>query len=494
MITWTVDEAKERIPNRDAAWLKTNRKYYEGDHWQEGSGWTGPMLPDGHELREATISKLKKKFVFTNKIKQVVETHTAGVIGNMPKWSMSQQENNTDSTLAQTATRLLTTWLGQEQGIKRRSDDSLALCSPHDVMQQAVASLLTSKRGVLRLFISPSIIDEETGTIQPMTLDEAINHIYVQNPSSAQSSVYVDNQTMEIAGFYVYKIKDREFVEVVFPDTDEMGTPGITIQVIDDNEQSQEMHLPLTRLTIHEMEREIFVTDAMCSLQAALNKTLTMASLNLDSSGFLERIFLNADLAGEMETDPKTGKTRFVPKPLDVGPGTTNYVSGLPIGEGATQQYTNPSVVFRNPTEPTAFQKSEELYKVAILEEADQSHRLLASQSAPSGASRTQAKDGFKKSLLITQPEVEAAWRWLLETVLALTAVLANQPHLFQDIHAHVQAQLDLGIITENEKTAVITAYKSKLISQETALREYGIADPLTEIERTDSEAKLTTD
>ena len=87
--TITLKQATESIPDAAAEWLRANQKFYQGDHWQDGAGWSGPMPEPEHPLFRDLLLEIRRGFVSKNTISEVVKRHVAGVLGREPAWSLA---------------------------------------------------------------------------------------------------------------------------------------------------------------------------------------------------------------------------------------------------------------------------------------------------------------------------------------------------------------------------------------------------------------------
>jgi len=82
----TLDKVMQFIRERVPLDYDVNRRYYNGDHWQNGAGWSGPMPSKLDPTYAIVLSQVRKAFRSTNKIKEVVRRHTLAVVGKEPAW------------------------------------------------------------------------------------------------------------------------------------------------------------------------------------------------------------------------------------------------------------------------------------------------------------------------------------------------------------------------------------------------------------------------
>jgi hypothetical protein len=494
--------------------FEENKLFIKGDHWQSGGGWIGPMLEKGESGFATALAKVQRSFIARNVIAEIVDNHLAGVLGREPQYTVSlrrplekgDEPNDEEQALIDEATALLTSWWDANQAVASRyaDDERIRRCSIHQLLQEAGKSLLSTSRSMLRVVIDPDAIeiDEEgTAVIRPFqNVEEALSFLYVSHPSPDQATVALDAR-LNSAGVYLYKAVDKttgketgaEHLEICY--LNDAGETIIRLARPDESTLASEETSPLNlggRLTMHEMERPLFLTEPIRLLQKAINLTLTLASRNLVSGGFLERLFLNTAKPGDWVWDE--AQQRFIHQPADtirLGEGTTNFLYGLPIYNENREivGYTNPEVLFRDPVDSKTFIDAERAFYRAMLEEAKQLHTLISGDATASGESRIQAKDTFRNSLLLTKPQFDAAVAWMLETLLALASDLAGAPGRFESLRINVNTQVTLGMASGDEIRSIIESYSEGLISRPEAMRRLGVDDVPAMAEAIDSDA-----
>jgi hypothetical protein len=469
-------------------------KFAKGDHWQEGHGWSGPCPdlhagPDGqhadHQLHQRVLHEIRRAFVSKNVIHEVEARHIAGVIGNPVAWrltvarplSADELPSMAELALIAEAEATLTTWWDAE-GVAEE-------------LQEALTTLLCAGRAPLRLYVPPGLLVEGADgavSLPPGDLAAQLGRIVLDAPDREQATVITDRRTRQRAG--------------VFLAEEERGQPTLEVSAIDGAETvlrivagdvvQSETRLPLGgRLLVYDMERPALITAQVLSLQKLLNLALTMLARNVILGGFLERVYLNTQMPGELHTDPRTGKEVFVPYPFDVGAGSINVLQGTEIRDEVTGQVTGratPSVVYRDPVSVQTFADTRDIAYAAILEECQQAHALLSGEAAPSGESRRQALADFLSSLKLTAPQVERAVRWLLETALHLAAHFAGQGGRYLGLRVVATCRLDTGPLSADEAKQVIDLVDARLLSRETGMARVGIDDSDAEAQRIQAE------
>jgi hypothetical protein len=491
----TLQDAKKLIPDAAAAWLKANRAYRDGDHWQRGAGWVGPQ-PDKNDT--TTWGNIRKVFVSRQVIGELVSRHVDAVLGDKPQWTVQverpldddEKPTTEEQALIDEAKGILDAYWERRGAVSAEHDEKI---TPYDAVTHALKNALYFRRGVLRLFIPARFLDEQ-GRIPQTELAAALDVVYLQSLEPHEGTVALDRRTMEEAGIYIYKDDNRERAEVVYiaeaasTEQDQPQPTGLTVfRVITSGDDEAEIAaLDLGgRLTIYEVNVPLLITEQVRSLQAQLNMNLTMMGRNTVMAGFLERIILNGQLPFHVETDKETGQLVRVEDELKVGPGTTNVIAGVEYTDSAGNRHlANPNVIYRDPVTPDTFIKSEAALYVALLSEAKQTHALINGDAAASGESRIQARADFYNSVLPSARETETALTWLLETVLKLAAVISGQPDRYDALTVAVQARINTGPLTADERRIIVEMVEKSILSLKTALGMLGISDVEAELEQ----------
>lgn len=508
---YDLKKAQQIVSSRSDANATINLAYLGGDHWQNGDGWAGPMPKPSEVGSQPALQQIQRSFVSRNAIGEVVERHKGGVLGRELHWKFTparglgvveQADEETGQTVTQDEAPL-----PAEQALIDEAEAALVEWwnrrEVQQILQGMVASLLTTKRGALRLFI-PSGLRDESGAIPHGDLGASLNRIWAQHLGtnedtlqleSASATVYTDKLTRQDVGIFTYKEIDPvtgdsrdDRAELTY--LDEAGNTILRI-IGGSGNVEQPVIMPLAgHLTMYEATRPAIISPQIVSQQRLLNLAMTMKQHNIVLAGYLERILLNAQLPGHMVRGTD-GVERFVPDPFYVGGGTTNALIGVKyLDANGNEQIATPSVVYRDPVPVDTFEATENGAYLAILQEAQQLHYALAGDSVVSGESRKQARDAFEKDLRLTAGKVEAAARWILETALAMAAVFSGTPGRFDELRADVKARVDSGPISADEvRVAKEMAGDVELWSQEYAMSYTGIEDVDAEMQRMEQES-----
>lgn len=472
--------------NKDYAQIKL---FIDGDHWQSGKGWTGPVMVDEKSPEQAAAANLRIQNAFTsqNAILEVVGRHVAGVIGREPNWfikSLSDQEkaentaaqNKVENTFITELDASLVKWWDSREMLIR--------------LQEATAIMLWARRVCLRIFIpTGEVKDGDTTKISAEDMDKALSMIYVDVVYPDKGAVYTDPATMKRTGIYVTEepgsdtAKILEYSHVV--DDMTIVTVVRSGSVITGDGLNLRGHI-----LMYQMERHGLITPQVIQNQKSLNKALTMWSTNMDWSAFVERIILNGAPPGEWKKD-ENGKEVFHPAPLAIGPGKTNFIVGVEqqeIEQGKqVTKYATPSVQFREPIKTETFDTTATKSYRNILQEVKQLHAFISGDATPSGESRVQAMADFISDLRVTKTRVDAAGRWLLQTVLYLAGELCGKTTQVDDVKIAFECILNPGPIPAELAKQILEQYKAKLKSRFTAMSELGIDDPEAEAGRIDT-------
>lgn len=486
--------------------LQALERYILTDQWAAGDGWTGPNPIDlSTGTTSSVLTLIEREFVSRNILNEVITRHRDGVLAREPVWSVSREKGR--KTQAQEVEDAITAWW-----------DSSGIPS---VLQEAVRALLYARessntseaprpaRSPIRLYIrEKSVIDGRVP--KRSTLAEALNDIGLHAAAPYAAGVLRNLDGDAIGTHYEYSDDDnnpiREITGVAadlrrygakIPD----GTPdAATVVLLTHATGGQPIEEPAYyelggRLLMHELTREPLITTSAIQQQKLINKSFTMMGHNMDIAGFTERTLLNAQMPGHWVDDggatvsPEDGQ-RFVPDPLFVGAGATNWFSGLPTVDGSgVTRYETPSIVYRDPVPPEAFTATIEAARLAVYEEAKQLHVAISGDAAASGRSRVQAANDFVASLELTAREVERAVRWALETAVALASVLMGAAGRYDVVRVVAEARLAAVQPTAEDVQSEIAKFSAGLVSRESAMSGVGVEDVDAELAKIESEA-----
>jgi hypothetical protein len=496
-----------RYPNPRARQnpIEVNRRFFQGDHWQDGAGYIGPRPQPQEAGATDTMNEIALLFTSQNAIREVTLRHALGAVGKAWQWGYSprravaeDEEPTPDEQMrVDEASRLMTDWLAARK--------------VRTLLQDAVTTLLLAERSAIQLTVPAGLAEEVNGTtvVRANSIEEALAKIWPAHPMPEDATVVTDPDTKLEAAVWTFEApkgdgaadgaadNDEEAETVEYAGICYLDRDGTTVMRIvrndadddaadaaDANKQPQTSPLPLGgRITMFEMHRPALITTQVQQAQRALNFALTMVPRNVTTGGFLERFVLDGMMPGHWEVDAEGRKTgKWIENPFYVGAGTTNFIQAAESETTDSQGNTvttrgNPSVVFRDPIPPDASLAAKDAHYQSILEETGQLHRILSGTAQASGKSRIQARAEYLSTLQTTQPEAESALRFILDTALAMAEAIAGTPGYYTDlIRADASCVLDAGPMSPEERTG-IEASVGKTLSTETAMAMLGVDD-----------------
>lgn len=482
---------KDAVGLSDEAGADRAAAYERGDHWQGGAEWRGPKPAIGTENYAGVWQEIRDGFVSKNVVKEVTGRHKGGVIGREPDWSLAvrrevpegEELTADEQTLIDEAEAALIEWWDSQEVL-------LAL-------QTAVGQLLTTGRGPLRLFVPPSELQArgERLIVPPGDLAESIQRIALSTPDYDTAAVHKDPVTRKRIGVYQYKDDDgNTLTEVSFTDGDET-----VIRTLSDTSEAGlverlKAFLGLTaasvetrirlggRLIIYEMRRDPLITEQVMQSQGLLNMALTMLPRNVVLAGFMERIFFNTQRPKVRDSQ---GNETQEDADLPVGAGATTFATGVTYtDENGNTRVANPSVVFRDPVPIKTFEDTARVAYENILDEVHQRHIKRSGGDDTSGESKKQDRADYAKSLLVTKAQLDAAGRWLLETVLKMAATFAGTPDRYDGLRASFDSRLDAGPMSAEDINTGLSLIEKKVWSRSRLQSMTGVEDPDAETQR----------
>lgn len=483
---WIPATVRQLLEDENDTLVKANALYINDEHWQNAEGWIGPRIAGDNRADEL----LEKGFIFRNVMQEIARRHAEGVTGNEPDWGLQPlrplkegtKPNDQEQRLIDEAELALTDWW----------DDKGVL----DQLSDAVMQSTWARRGTLRLYIPAGLLGTpENGVVtlpRVTTLAEALRYIYIEHVPYDTGLVYTDPRTKAQAGAVTFDEDGRAAMEWTWlRNLQDPQSPAWLNTFVEGQERRTPFELRLGgRLTMHEIRpNKLLLGAAMQRMQRALNLSLSVVPRNIVTAGFLERVFLNAQMPGHWEKDPTTQQpTKFVPEPYTTGAGTTNFVQGE---EGVQNpltgqaQRSQASVAWREPVPPTGTVEAKRAQYEDMLEEGEQVHILIEGAASPSGVSRQEARAGYGRSLRRTQRPTQRGGRWILETAMALGEELMNQPGKYTGtLRATFDNRLDLGPISADDQRVAGEHVKSGMLSEPTGMVRIGVQDPDAEIAR----------
>jgi hypothetical protein len=474
-----IKDAREAMQKPDAVALEANLAFYDGDHWQEGKGWSGAMPADSHPDYSAVYAEIEKGYVSKNSTKEVVDRVVSSVLGKEPKFVLKFSDGTRNKTKLKEAEDLIKLWMKEKEFINHLSE--------------ALANALLTGSASVRLFIPAGFVEDGQVDVNP---NKPLERVYFQAPHPLSSSIVNDEDTMEKTSifFSTYKDentdKDKVELSYLLDEVNDAGERLTEIKIVKDGGKDDTVQLDLNgKLIMFELKIPRLITNQIISLQKLQNLNLTMMQRNSNLGGFLERVILNGQMPGHYEDDG-TGSPLFVRDEFITGAGTVNAINGVPYqdNDGNTIGYTQASVSYRDPVSPQTFLQAQDQAYKGILEECEQLHALLTGDAISSGDSRRQALSSYQARLKQPKQAVEGAVEWMVETLLAFAGFLSGDTKRFAGIEATVEAILDFGQVSAGEIDLLERQVRIGIISIETAREKIGIENTEDEANKVQEE------
>lgn len=498
-----LNKAKRVIALAVPKTLEVTEKFYEGDHWQDGEGWIGPMPPTvDDDLIEDVMSNLEKGFVSKNVIREMVKRHVRGVAGRDPVWTFDvrralpagTERTPAENKLIAEVADAMDVWYNQ-RGV-------------HLAIKECASMSCRGGKGLYRLYIPSGVAvtsGEVFGVPRAKTLAEALEYIYVSTPSLKDATIYTDEATQQQVGVLVYNPLDTKTLTNLTQEVTELtlldgSRPLVNSQTrirrLEGTKTPEEAPFKLGgRLTMIEIDRsEPLIDKQIQESQRALNLAISMLPRTMVTAGFLERIFFDARMPGEWKYDPEGNRIpgSFKPTKHWVGAGTTAYMSGIDYDpkEGETK-IKDPKVVFREPVDPSGAIKAAQFHYLSLLEMGNQAHIVLTGEAIVSGKSREQARADYDSSLQDTKGPLEKGTAQLLETVLAMAENFMNAPGKYTStLRAVFRLHVFTGPISWEERKQNDESVKAGTMSTQSAIQQSGNPDADAEIAQIAAERK----
>jgi hypothetical protein len=426
-------------------------------------------------------------FTSKNVIAEICDRHKNGVVGVEPRWRwvpkrfLKKGETPTDTEASDIAEieSLVTAWWDSRE--------------VNTIFQKAVRNSLALERGPIRLYIPDGSLIVENGIpgvrIGAGDLEGALNLIWPEAPDPEFAGIWCDPRTKREMGIVVTKdMYQQDVIHFTFLQPTGRLPESTVYKILPLIGRGFRYSINLGgRLLMNEIRRRRLVSDQIIQSQKALNLAVSMIPRTVVTSGFLERMLLNAQMPGEFQDIKDAGGNvigkRFVPNPPTFGAGTTNYVAPLAVeDEDATGRMrtvlAKADVKWRDPVDPQFAMNAAIFHYQNMLEEADQEHVLINSAATPSGKSREEARSEYGASLGETSPHVNRVGRWFLETLVAYAEEIAGTPGRFTSRYRAVfECNTDTGPLTADEKRQITEAGDKGYLSACTVMERIGVED-----------------
>lgn len=495
---WSLADAKiaVQLSTERAKELESYRAFVEGSHWQDWDGWMGPIPLATDEDAQNIRAEIERGFVSRNVLGFCVGIHTNGILGRDVKFSVvPRRKLQADETpgadeqaLIDEALDLLTEWV-----------EARKLNQEYDKIGE---NLLIAGVAYQRPFVPPGELSED-GTVPEADMATNLGRVYVHLPLPGEAAIYTDPRTQAKCSIYLYREatgsrpsemqgqQGDERAELTYLDGEQT-----VIRIVGAGDAPTDgdasFRYPLgRRLLMADMQRRPLLNPQVVSQQKLLNLALTMKERNVILGGFLERVATNAQMNGSYENQAD-GTRLFVPNALPVGAGAMTTLTGYILRDAeGNESIATPNMLWRDPVPVETFLATERSAYHAILAECNQLHYAMSDDATASGTSRETAMAAYLIDLLQTKQQVDTGWAWLLETALALAAVLSGQAGRYDDLRVSAECSVDPGpISTESLRAAMELTGGQPLLSVKTARNWIGIEDEAAEQAQVEAEER----
>lgn len=494
---WTIDDAKlaAQLSTEQAKDLESFRAFVSGSHFQGWDGWIGPKPLDGDKNAMDVRAEIERGFVSYNALGEGVGRHVNGCLGRDVKFSVvtrrklpqDQTPTPDEQTRIDEATDLLTKWV-----------DDRKLNQEFDKVAE---ELLVAGLAYLRPFVAPGQVDAN-GVVPTADLATSLNRVYFSHPLRGEAVVWTDPSTQQRCSIYLYRQvtssrpsqvqgkQGDERAELTYLDGDAtiIRIVGADSESIDPNGFSYPLG---KRVLMADMARKPLLNPQVVSLQKLLNLALTMLERNVILGGFLERVATNAQMNGHYEDQPD-GTRKYIYDEVPIGAGAMTALTGYILRDAAgNESIATPNMLWRDPVDVKTFLDTVGAAYERILAEMNQAHYAAAGSTGISAEARLVSMAAYLIDLLQTKQQVDAGFSWLLETALALAAILAGLAGRFDDLRVSAECSVDPGPISADEKRVAMDLTGGQpLLSVKTAQSRIGVEDTDGEQQQMDKEAE----
>lgn len=475
--------ARDIPPEHQWAW-----NFFNGDHWQGGWGWAGPMVTADHPAYTQIWTDIMKMFSSRNATREIVETHVNGVLSRPMRWSLApvrttpDERDNTDEALKALiaeASAIVRAWLQQRNA--------------HALLRAFLTDLLMPPgRAVLRLFLpsgNATPVAEGSRVLQLVTGDDfgkTLASIFAEKPVVYKGRVWTEPATQRDVGVALFRARNasgdgyQDAANITF-----VGPDGETTMIgtlYQDGTKTQVGYDLGGRITMFQRERSALVTSQLLQQQRILNYAESMIPRNLTTAGFLERVITSTQLNGRTVKDPETGIESFEIDESQTprfGPAEVTVLEPMVLEDDEGKLHvTTPGYQRGEPIMPTgSIESSNHIYQ-NMLREAAQGH-LIKEEDSDSSVIR------YGLSLMQSAIPCTEALRWMIETSLAWAEALRGEEGRYTDkLRVQTSAYINVGPVTPEQRNALIAAFEKSVISRETAQELMGVEDVDSENDR----------
>ena len=461
---------------------ENNRLYVQGDHWQEGDGYSGALMQSTDERYGLWLADKERTFVSMDILSEVRKRERWALTGKAWTWHI-QDENGEpiDEATEKELDGYLTNWFEKKQVVSTVAD-----CIEHSSWS---GDRGFPGRGMLRFYIPEVRLNN--GRAEAENLGQALELIELESPDSGTATVIEDADTeYEPVGFISWKEEkggeEIERAELVY-----VNEQGMTVLEILAGESTGTSEINLRKkLTMYELKRPLLITESLRSQQKSLNHALTAFQSTVSAAGWPEDFFIGVFPPGKW-VQAADGTETYVADPIDRGPGRTHFfqpVTGKDA-DGTEKAIQSGSHSKSQQASPHLFTEAKKDARENILASVFQEYTSLTGLAQASGEKLQLAKGDFEASVTDMANETRLMIRWVIETALALAESITGVTEP-TEYNVFVDVRIDTGVVTTEHKIQYSQLVNEKFISRLTALSEAGYNQPEAEIKVLEQEAE----
>lgn len=485
-----ITEATQVVGDNKFEDFDSNNDFFEGDHWQRGSGFLDDVPPPSHLATSTIETGLARIFATENVIRQVVKRRVDGILSSAPKIIANRgagkdRKQDADIQLA------IAEWI-RKRKINEKLRALVRMATLHD-------------KAYLRIIVPEGRTASMSRVSDPI---EALDLIFVDAVGRDQAAIHVDPRTLGECAVYTYSVdlfdvRDPALKSSITPKTNraeisyvDMGTGETVFRVVDNTSgansapeiSERRLHLRGNVMLI-EVCGLLLVTETVRRQQKAIGTTRTHMMVNNKATDWQRRVFFNAQPPGSIIKDPVSGEEITVDdSSLASLPGTDLYLRGISEETADGERIKDPSMKVIDPGTVERFRQSEASNRQGILRECHQLHVELGDDATSTGEARAQAMEDFEKDLKHVKGELDDAGARLLDTVWALANWMAGKDIKDDDVSFVFDSLITIGHIDNDRRRVSMEEVRTMLISRSTAVAERGIEDPEAEMLLIDSD------
>lgn len=358
----------------------------------------------------------------------------------------------------------------------------------HELIQDFTRALVATGRASFRFYVPSGFVDENQKVTAKGWI-EALDLIYLEVPEPGSATVAVNRSKREPASMFCYKGTNTNGDDVSLVEVTFLKEEQTIIRILQDDvvqENGEASHDCAGELFVDEATSSPLISAALIRNQNALNVVNTMLLHNGNLAGHRARDFFNTQRPQVEVDDPRNpGKKVKVDAPLNVGPGSANFHTGIAYQQDGKTVLASGNMVITDPVDPKPLIEAISQFEDNMYAATSQRHVKISGDATASAVSRVQARYEFLSILKKSSPKIEGVLRSRLRGAVALAMSLAKdtkQLERFKKLRASVVCRLNTGPVAPDERAQILREYQAKVIPLE-------MAQTLLQIEDVDAAA-----